>query len=225
MFPTHFAPNRMGNELHARQDSTGRGPGCYDNHKLSTLVYDLQHRPECKRGYVLSARTTPRFLPPFKTITPSPQKYQQDWTQSKLCPPGKAPFSSTTLRFRDKLSMADISPGPGAYVHDTIQGHKVSWPMKFGSPDWSRVPMLERRALRTEVQICLTFQFNNIPSMHKFFLTMYVLCPCSSCVTKSLRNRGIGWHIYACSTDKNKLLSQKPCIATKPSKHVKVYNN
>ncbi len=45
---------------------------------------------------------------------------------------------------------------PGVYVHDTSQS-KVSWPMKFSSPDWSKVPSLERRALRTEVQICLTF--------------------------------------------------------------------
>ncbi|XP_051515360.1 protein pitchfork-like [Myxocyprinus asiaticus] len=171
IFPTHFAPNRMGNELLARQDSAERGPGCYDNHKLSTLVYDLQHRPESKRGYVLAARTAPRFLPPFTRITPSPQKYQKDWTQSKLCPPGKAPFNSTTLRFRDKLSTADISPGPGAYVHDTIQGHKVSWPMKFGSPDWSGVPLLERKALRTELVCDKEFkkQRNRVAYLRLFY--------------------------------------------------------
>lgn len=44
---------------------------------------------------------------------------------------------------------------PGAYAHNTIPNKRVSWPMKFGSPDWSKVPLLERRALRTEVQICL----------------------------------------------------------------------
>jgi len=44
---------------------------------------------------------------------------------------------------------------PGAYAHNTILNKRVSWPMKFGSPDWSKVPLLERRALRTEVQICL----------------------------------------------------------------------
>ncbi|KTF90921.1 hypothetical protein cypCar_00048730, partial [Cyprinus carpio] len=54
MFPTHFAPDRMGNEMLALCGSKELGPGCYDNHT---------------------------------TDTPSPQKYQQDWTWSKVCPP------------------------------------------------------------------------------------------------------------------------------------------
>ncbi|XP_077074646.1 ciliary microtubule-associated protein 3-like [Siphateles boraxobius] len=154
MFPTHFAHNRMGNEMLALHGSTDSkeldlGPGCYDNHKVGTLIYDLQHRPESKRGYVLAARTAPRFLPQFKTATPSPQKYQEDWTQSKVRLPGKTPFNSTTVRSRP--SNVDSSPGPGAYTHNTLPSKRVSWPMKFGSPDWSKVPLLERRALRTEL--------------------------------------------------------------------------
>ncbi|XP_058618253.1 protein pitchfork isoform X2 [Onychostoma macrolepis] len=149
MFPTHFAPDRMGNEMLALYSSKDLGPGCYDNHTVASLTYGLQHRPESKRGYVLGARTAPRFLPPVKTATPSPQKYQPDWTRSEVCPPGNAPFNSTTARFRH--SNTDSSPGPGAYVHDTGQSKVVSWPMKFGSPDWSNVPSLERRALRTEL--------------------------------------------------------------------------
>ncbi|XP_039508126.1 si:ch211-66i15.4 isoform X2 [Pimephales promelas] len=141
MFPTHFAPNRMGCST-AGSKELGLGPGWYDNHTVGTLIYDLQHRPESKRGYVLGARTAPRFLPPFK-------KYQQDWAQSKVCPPGKTPFNSTTVRHRP--SNADSTPGPGAYAHNTILNKRVLWPMKFGSPDWSKVPLLERRALRTEL--------------------------------------------------------------------------
>lgn len=34
MFPTHFASDRMGNELHAQRDSAELGPGCYDNHNV-----------------------------------------------------------------------------------------------------------------------------------------------------------------------------------------------
>ncbi|KAI2649605.1 Protein pitchfork [Labeo rohita] len=116
MFPTHFARDRMGNEMLALYGSSELGPGCYDNHT---------------------------------TATPSPQKYQQDWTRFKVCPPGKAPFNSTTVKLRP--SNTDSGPGPGAYVHDTIQSKKVLWPMKFGSPDWSKVPSLEKRALRTEL--------------------------------------------------------------------------
>ncbi|XP_057176086.1 protein pitchfork-like [Triplophysa rosa] len=150
MFPTHFAHDRLGNELHAQRGSTELGPGCYDNHTVGSLVYDLQHKPESKRGYVLAGRTALRFLPPVKMTTPSPQKYQQDWSRLSVCSPGKAPFNSSTPRFMDKLSMTDSSPGPGAYAHEIIQ-NKVSWPMKFSSTDWSRVPMLERKALRTEL--------------------------------------------------------------------------
>ncbi len=85
---------------------------------------------------------------------------------------------------------------PGVYVHDTSQS-KVSWPMKFSSPDWSKVPSLERRALRTEVQICLWHSSTNYNSKKQlfFFIIWCVLCPCSSTTTKSLGNRGTGWHI------------------------------
>lgn len=37
IFPTHFAPNRMGNEmlaLHGSNDYKALGPGCYDNHTV-----------------------------------------------------------------------------------------------------------------------------------------------------------------------------------------------
>ncbi|XP_072553335.1 ciliary microtubule-associated protein 3 isoform X3 [Salminus brasiliensis] len=84
--------------------------------------------------------------------TPSPQKYQQDWSMSRVCPPGRTPFNSSNQRFRSKPATASSSPGPGAYAHDTPHNQKVSWPMKFGSPDWSRVSQLERKAIRTEVQ-------------------------------------------------------------------------
>ncbi|KAI2649600.1 Protein pitchfork [Labeo rohita] len=100
MFPTHFARDRMGNEMLELYGSKELGPGCYDNHTVGSLIYELQHRPESKRGYVLGARTAPRFLPPIKKATPSPQKYQQDWTRSKVCPPGKAPFNSATVKYR-----------------------------------------------------------------------------------------------------------------------------
>lgn len=35
MFPTHVAPDRMGNEMLARYSSKELGPGCYDNHTVS----------------------------------------------------------------------------------------------------------------------------------------------------------------------------------------------
>ena len=37
LFPTHFAPNRLGNQMF-RQEEPHRGPGCYDNHEVGRLV-------------------------------------------------------------------------------------------------------------------------------------------------------------------------------------------
>ncbi|XP_056154978.1 protein pitchfork-like [Lampris incognitus] len=150
LFPTHYAPNRLGNQT-LRQQASHLGPGCHENHELRTMMYEIQTKPESKKGYVLSARTAARFLPCNKTPTPSPQKYQQDQTQSKVCPPGQTPFSSTAQRFKTTSSKADGSPGPGTYAHDTVRNRKVTWPMRFGSPDWSRQPQLEKRSLRVEL--------------------------------------------------------------------------
>uniref|UniRef100_UPI003AAD6ABE ciliary microtubule-associated protein 3 n=1 Tax=Centroberyx gerrardi TaxID=166262 RepID=UPI003AAD6ABE len=150
LFPIHYAPNRLGNEM-SRQEAPHRGPGCYDNHEFGTIVYDLQKKPESKKGYVLSARTAARFLPCSKTETPSPQKYQQDQSWSRVFPPGKTPFSSTTLRFQSQSSTAEDGPGPGTYAPDAVRSRKVSWPMCFGAPDWSSLPQLEKRSLRVKL--------------------------------------------------------------------------
>ncbi|KAM3872131.1 LOW QUALITY PROTEIN: ciliary microtubule-associated protein 3 [Diretmus argenteus] len=154
LFPIDFAPNRLGNEM-SRQKAPHLGPGCYDNHEFGTMVYDLQKRPESKKGYVLSARTAGRFLPSNKTHqtkTPSPQKYQQDQTWSKVSPPGRTPFSSTTPRFKSMNSTAGDTPGPDTYNPDAVRSRKVSWPMCFGSPD-CRVSQLEERSLRWVQQV------------------------------------------------------------------------
>jgi len=41
---------------------------------------------------------------------------------------------------------------PGTYDVDKQLHKKITWPMKFGSPDWSLVPMPAKRMLKTEVQ-------------------------------------------------------------------------
>ncbi|KAJ8016965.1 hypothetical protein DPEC_G00012870 [Dallia pectoralis] len=150
MFPTHCAPNRMGNDF-LRQGDPHRGPGCYENHVIGTIMHDVQTRPQSKKGYTLAARTASRFPPSAQTITTSPQKYQQDRRWPQVHPVSRTPFSSTTQRFRARSLTADSNPGPGTYAHDTTVNRKVSWPMRFGSPDWCRLPQLERKALRTEL--------------------------------------------------------------------------
>uniref|UniRef100_A0A3Q1G177 Primary cilia formation n=1 Tax=Acanthochromis polyacanthus TaxID=80966 RepID=A0A3Q1G177_9TELE len=144
--PSH----RSGNQI-SRQGAPHVGPGHYDNHKIGTIVYDLEKRPVSKKGYSLCARTAARFPPCNKAATPSPQQYQQDQTRSRVIPPGKTPFSSTTQRFSSMPSTAEDSPGPGTYAHDVVTNRKVSWPMCFGSPDWSRLPQIDKKSLRVNL--------------------------------------------------------------------------
>ncbi|KAG7237918.1 hypothetical protein INR49_031711 [Caranx melampygus] len=155
LFPVHYAPDRLGNQM-ARQEDPNLGPGSYDNHEktcsqFGTIVDELQRKPQSKKGYGLTARTAARFPPCCKTVTPSPQQYQQDQSKSRVPPPGKSPFSSATERFKPTSCTADDSPGPGTYAHDTQTNRKVSWPMCFGRPDWSRLPPLENKSLRVKL--------------------------------------------------------------------------
>ncbi|XP_042265042.1 protein pitchfork-like [Thunnus albacares] len=146
LFPLHYAPDRLGNQM-SRQEAPHVGPGCYDNHEFGTIMYNSKKTPGSKKGYGLSARTAARFPPCSNTATPSPQHYQQIQSWSTVSPPSKIPFNSNTQRFKTMSRTAEDSPGPGTYTHDTVTNRKVSWPMCFGSPDWSRLPQLEKRSL------------------------------------------------------------------------------
>ncbi|XP_059903012.1 protein pitchfork-like isoform X1 [Gadus macrocephalus] len=151
LFPTNFAPNRLGNQMF-RKEEPHRGPGCYENHEFRSMMYDIQKRPMCKKGYVLSARTAVRFLEANRTVTPSPQKYQQDQSRSRILPPGKTPFNSSAVRVTTKPDASLSMPGPGTYSHEVAIGRKVVWPMSFGSPDWVKFPQLKKKTLRAELQ-------------------------------------------------------------------------
>ncbi|XP_037627874.1 protein pitchfork-like isoform X1 [Sebastes umbrosus] len=151
VFPLHYAPDRLGNQM-ARPEASHVGPGCYDNHEFGTLLYDLQRTPGSKKGYSLSARTAARFPPCSKQkATPSPQQYQHDQSRSRVPPPGKTPFDSTTQRFKSVSCTTQDSPGPGTYDHNEVTNRKVSWPKCFGSPDWSRMPQIEKKSLRVKM--------------------------------------------------------------------------
>ncbi|XP_071333481.1 ciliary microtubule-associated protein 3 isoform X2 [Trachinotus anak] len=149
LFPLHFAPDRLGNRM-SGQGAPHVGPGCYDNHEFGTMLYDIQKIPQSKKGYGLSARTAVRFPPCSKTVTPSPQQYQHDQSQFTISP-GKTPFNSSTQRFKTTSRTAEDSPGPGTYAHDAVTNRRVSWPMCFGTPDWSRLPQLEKKSLRVKL--------------------------------------------------------------------------
>lgn len=40
---------------------------------------------------------------------------------------------------------------PGTYSHEAAIGRRVAWPMSFGSPNWEKLPQLEKKTLRAEV--------------------------------------------------------------------------
>ncbi|XP_070824732.1 ciliary microtubule-associated protein 3 [Chaetodon trifascialis] len=157
LLPLHHPPDRLGNQMY-RQGAPHVGPGCYDNHEFGTILYNLQKTPGSKRGYGVSARTAARFPAGSKTETPSPQQYQQDQSRSRVPPPARTPFNSTTSRFRSARRPAEDSPGPGTYAHDAATNRKVSWPMRFGSPDRCRLPQLEKKSLRVKLNSEMEFQ-------------------------------------------------------------------
>ncbi|XP_050767221.1 protein pitchfork [Gymnogyps californianus] len=152
MFPLHHAPDRLGIQLIAIRGDPSLGPGCYLSQERSCLRYSLENKPLSKKGYVIGARTAQRFIPEPQTVTPSPATYQSFWKKERKCPPAYAPFSIKTPRFPDKPSDKEFFPGPGTYEADKQLHKKITWPMKFGSPDWSLVPMPAKRMLKMEVQ-------------------------------------------------------------------------
>ncbi|KAJ0036345.1 hypothetical protein NQD34_005022 [Periophthalmus magnuspinnatus] len=149
--PFSYPPDRMGNE-YARDTQPNVGPGSYESHQFGTIVYNLEKTPMSRKGYGLSARTAKRFPTVSKGMTPSPQQYQPDQSSSRIIPPGKTPFNSTAQRFKMGPDTVNQSPGPGSYsVCETETHRRVSWPMCFGNPDWSRLPQLDKRSLRVKM--------------------------------------------------------------------------
>lgn len=148
--PFSFPPSRLGSEF--KMDTAPNiGPGSYDNHQYGTIVYVSEKTPMSKKGYGLSARTAERFSPASKSVSPSPQQYQPDQSLSWAISPGKSPFGLKSERFKMAAQMDD-GPGPGSYsAFDLEVNRKVSWPMCFGSPDWSRLPQLDKRSLRVKI--------------------------------------------------------------------------
>ncbi|XP_068125525.1 ciliary microtubule-associated protein 3 isoform X1 [Hyperolius riggenbachi] len=159
-FPHHCAPDRLGNELAPIRGAPNRGPGCYNNEEVTNMVY-LQHRkPMSKKGYTLGARTAVRFNPNEKMETPSPAEYQSSWSKERTFSANYVPFSIQAVRFPDKMSDLSLNPGPGVYEREIHVGRKVSWPGQFGSIDWSSVPSLQKRTLRSELLTDREFRKN-----------------------------------------------------------------
>ncbi|XP_029804525.1 protein pitchfork isoform X2 [Suricata suricatta] len=76
----------------------------------------------------------------YQSTDPQKQKHKQNF----------APFNTLLPRFRT-YSKETYYPGPGTYNPERKPPKKITWPMKFGSPDWAQVPCLQKRTLKAEL--------------------------------------------------------------------------
>uniref|UniRef100_A0A8C8AWL7 Primary cilia formation n=1 Tax=Otus sunia TaxID=257818 RepID=A0A8C8AWL7_9STRI len=143
IFPLHHASDRLGIQLTAIRGDPSLGPGCYLSQEVSCSVF--------------TTKSVLKFSL-LQAVTPSPATYQSFWKKERKCQPAYAPFSVKTPRFPDKPSDKEFFPGPGTYEAGKQLHKKITWPMKFGSPDWSLVPMPPKRMLKMEMTIDREFR-------------------------------------------------------------------
>ncbi|KAG5215093.1 hypothetical protein JEQ12_000669 [Ovis aries] len=58
-------------------------------------------------------------------------------------------MNSETLGYVE--NQCAMSLRPGTYKLEKKAPQKVTWPMRFGSPDWAQVPCLQKRTLKAEL--------------------------------------------------------------------------
>uniref|UniRef100_A0A5F4W898 Ciliary microtubule associated protein 3 n=1 Tax=Callithrix jacchus TaxID=9483 RepID=A0A5F4W898_CALJA len=149
LFPHCHPPNLIGNKFVPLRGSPHRGPGCYLPEAYG-LAYNLSKIPTSTKGYTLGARTAVRFKPIQKEMTPCAGRYQQVSRQQEKHKQNFAPFNVLVPRFKN-YSKDTYYPSPGTYNPEKKPPPKISWPMRFGSPDWAQVPCLPKRTLKAEL--------------------------------------------------------------------------
>ncbi|XP_022439545.1 protein pitchfork-like [Delphinapterus leucas] len=150
LFPYFHPPNLLGNKFLPLRGAPHRGPGCYIAEDRYGLAYNLSKIPTSIKGYVFGARTAVRFKPISKDMTPYPGMYQTVGPQEQTHKQNFAPFNALLPRFRT-YSKDACYPGPDTYNPEIKAPKKITWPMKFGSPDWAQVPCLQKRTLKAEL--------------------------------------------------------------------------
>ncbi|XP_036623206.1 protein pitchfork [Trichosurus vulpecula] len=151
IFPFFHPPTRLGIKNVPLMGAPHRGPGCYFNDEKNNLAYNLAKVPMSNKGYIIGSRTSQRFKADRKEVKPSPRSYDLQKIKSQCALPPYAPFNSISNRFDERATDSSYFPGPGTYNPETAISRKVTWPMKFGSPDWAQVPVLKKRTLKTEL--------------------------------------------------------------------------
>ncbi|XP_041869701.1 protein pitchfork isoform X3 [Corvus kubaryi] len=152
MFPYYYAPDRLGIEVAAVRGNPLLGPGCYLGPEKNILKSSMSTRPMSSRGYVMGARTAPRFQLSARTVTPGPGAYRPFPRDERRCQPARVPFFSSTPRFPARIPDQKFYPGPGTYNIEQPLTRRVTWPMKFGAPDWATVAALPQRMVKLQIQ-------------------------------------------------------------------------
>ncbi|XP_068945333.1 ciliary microtubule-associated protein 3 [Petaurus breviceps papuanus] len=151
IFPQHHPPNRLGIKNMPLTGAPHRGPGCYLNEEKNNLAYNLTKVPMSNKGYIIGSRTSLRFKLDHKEPKTSLVSLDKKKLKSPCALLPYAPFNTFSNRFDDRPTDSSYFPGPGTYNPETIVSRKVTWPMKFGSPDWAQVPVLKKRTLKAEL--------------------------------------------------------------------------
>ncbi|XP_040608029.1 protein pitchfork isoform X2 [Mesocricetus auratus] len=117
-------------------------------------LFPHYHPPTWLGNKFLPLRGSPHTGPGCYTetddVTPYPGMYQKVDTWNEKHKQCFAPFNALMPRFGTEVKGTSY-PGPGTYNPEKKSPPKIVWPMKFGSPDWSQVPCLEKRTLKAEL--------------------------------------------------------------------------
>uniref|UniRef100_A0A8D0P2G3 Primary cilia formation n=1 Tax=Sus scrofa TaxID=9823 RepID=A0A8D0P2G3_PIG len=114
-------------------------PHFYPPNLLGNKCVPLRGAPHRGPGCYLTEDDMTPYPGMYQTVSPQEQKHKQNF----------GPFNSLLPRF--KTDSKDTYPGPATYNPEIKPSRKVSWPMKFGSPDWAQVPCLQKRTLKAEL--------------------------------------------------------------------------
>nr|XP_020739026.1 protein pitchfork isoform X2 [Odocoileus virginianus texanus] len=136
-------------------------------------IFPYFHPPSLLGNKFLPIRGVPHRGPGCyiaeEDVTPYPGMYQTVNLQEQTHKPNFAPFNTLSPRFRTH-SKDPCYPGPGTYKLEKKAPQKVTWPMKFGSPDWAQVPCLQKRTLKTELSTDKDFRKHR---NHLVYLSLY----------------------------------------------------
>ncbi|XP_019482988.1 PREDICTED: protein pitchfork [Hipposideros armiger] len=147
IFPHYHPPNYLGNKFVPLRGEPHRGPGCYiTENNMYDLVYNLSKIPTSKKGYAFGARTAVRFKPISKVRS------------GCVCLHFSVIHVVACFAWESKGQRVEVTPG--TYNPEIKPSPKINWPMKFGSPDWTQVPCLQKRTFKTESPLRIEENFS-----------------------------------------------------------------